>query len=351
MRERLNPAVFDLPIEKMKAGYYADAYFNHTRDILLKNFKHPEVVMQVFQRNHAVLGGIDEAIAILKLCSTALPGELEIRALYDGDEVEPWETVMTIKGDYTTFAHLETAYLGVLARRTLISTNVKKVCKAANGKPILFFPARHDHHLVQAGDGYAAHIAGAVGVSSDAQASWWGGTGLGTIPHSLIAAYGGDTVAAALAFANWAPEDMNIVVLTDFDNDVIGTSLAVANALGDRLWGVRIDTSGNLVDKSLIDEMGDFDPRGVNEVLVRKLRKELDRNRHSNVKIVVSGGFDINKITEFESKNVPVDSYGVGSSLIRGSNDFTADIVVTDGELSAKVGRKLRINPRLELVS
>jgi nicotinate phosphoribosyltransferase len=353
-RQRLDPEVFELPVEKMKAGYYADAYFNHTRDVLLSNQRRPEVLMQVFQRNHAILGGMDEAIAILKLCSTAETWEkLEIHALYDGDEVEPWETVMTIKGDYTTFAHLETAYLGVLARRTLISTNVKRVCKAANGKPILFFPARHDHHLVQAGDGYAAHIAGAIGVSSDAQASWWGGTGLGTIPHSLIAAYGGDTVLAAVAFAKWAPADMDIVVLTDFDNDVIKTSLEVAEAfkvIRKKLWGVRIDTSGNLVDKSLLDEMGDFDPRGVNERLVRKLRSELDSNGFPEVKIVVSGGFGVDKITEFESKGVPVDSYGVGSSLIRGSNDFTADIVLSNEKLVAKVGRTLRPNDRLELV-
>ena len=116
--------------------------------------------MQVFQRHRAMLGGMDEAIAVLKLCSHGWD-DLTVHALYDGDWIEPWETVMTIEGDYTLFAHLETVYLGVLARRTLIATNVSRVLEAANGKPIIFMPARHDHHRVQTGDGYAAYVAGA----------------------------------------------------------------------------------------------------------------------------------------------------------------------------------------------
>ncbi len=349
-RDRLPPAIFDLPVEKMKAGYYSDVYFNFARETLIADGRRPRVVMQVFQKHDSVLGGMDEAIAILKLCSHGWD-ELDVSALYDGDDVAPWETVMTIEGDYTLFAHLETVYLGVLARRTLISTNVRRVVDAANGKPILFFPARHDHHHVQTGDGYAAHVAGAIGVSTDAQSSWWGGRGIGTVPHGLIAAYGGDTVLAAERFAAWAPADVNVVVLVDFENDSVRTSLEVARTLGDRLWGVRLDTSRTLVDRSLGDELGDFDPRGVNERLVRRVREALDREGFERVRIVVSGGFDVQRIREFEDKGVPVDSYGVGSTLIRGENDFTADVVVVDGKPCAKVGRWHRPNPRLERVS
>jgi nicotinate phosphoribosyltransferase len=143
---------------------------------------------------------------------------------------------------------------------------------------------------------------------------------------------------------------VNVVVLVDFENDSVGTSLEVARVLGDRLWGVRLDTSRTLVDRCLLDEMGDFDPRGVNERLVRKVRDALDENGFERVKIVVSGGFDVARIREFEQRGVPVDSYGVGSALIRGENDFTADIVLTDGLASAKVGRSYRPNARLELV-
>src|SRR5204863_1867828 len=343
-RERLSPDVFDLPVEKMRAGYYTDAYFNHARDTLLADGRGPRVVMQVFQKNRAYLGGMDEAIAVLKLCSHDWES-LTVHALHDGDRVEPWETVMTIEGDYTLFAHLETVYLGTLARRTLITTNVARVLEAANGKSIIFMPARHDHHRVQTGDGYAAHVAGAmigapIGVTSDAQASWWGGKGVGTVPHALISAYGGNTVLAATKFAEWSPEDLNVVVLVDFENDSVSTALEVARALGPRLWGVRLDTSESLVDRSLWGELGDFRLAGVKERLVLKVRDALDRDGFERVKIVVSGGFTVEKIREFEERGVPVDSYGVGSSLIRGSNDFTADVVLTDGRPSAKAGRR-----------
>ncbi len=353
--ERLPPEIFDLPVDKMREGYYTDAYFNHTRETLLRDGRHPRVVMQVFQRNAAMLGGIDEAIAVLKLCSDDWDA-LTVHALHDGDRLEPWETVLTIEGDYTLFAHLETVYLGVLTRRTLITTNTARVVEAANGKPIIFMPARHDHHRVQTGDGYAAYVAGAmigaeIGVTSDAQASWWGGRGVGTVPHALIASYGGNTVLAATKFAEWAGDDMNIVVLVDFENDSVRTALEVARALGPRLWGVRLDTSGQLVDRSLWSEMGDFDPRGVNERLVRKVRDALDTDGFERVRIVASGGFTVDKIEEFERRDVPVDAYGIGSSLIRGQNDFTADIVMTDGRPAAKVGRRFRPNERLELVS
>jgi nicotinate phosphoribosyltransferase len=352
--ERLDPHIFELPVDKMREGYYTDAYFNHTRAALLADGKHPRVVMQIFQRKQSTLGGMDEAIAILKLCSHGWD-DLTVHALHDGDRIEPWETVLTIEGDYTLFAHLETVYLGTLARRTLITTNVAHVLEAANGKPIIFMPARHDHHRVQTGDGYAAYVAGAligapVGVTSDAQASWWGGRGVGTVPHALIAAYGGNTVLAATKFAEWASDDFNITVLVDFENDSVRTALDVARALGPRLWGVRLDTSSQLVDRSLWNELGDFDPRGVNERLVREVRQALDEDGFERIKIVASGGFTVTKIEEFERRGVPVDAYGVGSSLIRGENDFTADIVLADGRPVAKVGRRFRANPRLEPV-
>jgi nicotinate phosphoribosyltransferase len=351
---RLPPEIFDLPVEKMREGYYTDAYFNHTREGLRRDGRHPRVVMQVFQKHHSFLGGIDEAIAVLRLCADDWE-DLTVHALYDGDEIAPYEPVLRIEGDYTGFAHLETVYLGVLGRRTLITSNVVRVLEAANRKPIIFMPARHDHHRVQTGDGYAAYVAGKVvgteiGVTSDAQASWWGGRGIGTVPHALIAAYGGNTVLAATKFIENVDSDINVTVLVDFENDSVGTALEVARALGRRLWGVRLDTSGQLVDRSLWGEMGDFDPRGVNEQLVRKVREALDRDGHEHVKILVSGGFTAERIRAFEERGVPVDSYGVGSALIRGENDFTADIVMTDGRPSAKVGRRYRENARLELV-
>src|SRR5919206_103563 len=147
--------------------------------------------------------------------------------------------------------HHPRVLMQVFQRKESILGGVREVVDAAAGKPILYFPARHDHWLVQTGDGWAAHVAGAIGVSTDAQASWWGGRGVGTVPHALIAAYGGDTVAAARHFAARYASEMNVTVLVDFENDSVRTALEVAEALGDDLWGVRLDTSDRLADISL----------------------------------------------------------------------------------------------------
>jgi len=339
-RTRLDPEIFRLPVERIRRGYYSDAYFVYTKEVLELENHHPRVTMQVFQKQDSVLGGIDEAIAILRRCAGYerdgdwIPGweELEVHALHEGDRIAPRESVLMIEGDYSLFAHLETVYLGALARRSLIMRNVLEVVQAARGKQIFYFPARHDHWLVQTGDGWSAHVAGAIGVSTDAQASWWGGRGMGTVPHGLIAAYAGDTVEAARVFSRHYHRDMNVTVLVDWSNDSVRTALEVAEALGPELWGVRLDTSESLVDRSLFDEMGDFKPTGVNPRLVEKVRQALDAGGFPEVRIVASGGFDAKKIAHFEEESVPVDAYAVGSAFFEGTGrfDFTADIVAIE---------------------
>ena len=175
VRQRLPADVFRLPVERIRDGYYSDAYFNQTKALLEHEGRDPRVVVQVFQRKEAILGGVDEAVAILRECAGRRApdgrwvdawGELEVRALHEGDPVAPWETVMTIEGPYARFAHLETVYLGCMARRTLVMRNVRAVVEAAAGKPILFFPARHDHWLVQTGDGSATAAGRPAGTRS-----------------------------------------------------------------------------------------------------------------------------------------------------------------------------------------
>jgi nicotinate phosphoribosyltransferase len=367
---RADPSVFQLPVEKIRRGHYSDQYFNYTKAIFEDGkYQSSNVTMQVFQKKDAVLGGIDEAIAVLKEGSgrshtrpDGMPtptfwqdgwDQLTVYALNEGDHIRPHEPVMYIEGPYNLFAHLETVYLGVLARRTMIASNVSRVCEAANGKPIWYFPARHDHWVVQTGDGYAAHAAGVAGVSSDAQANWWGGKGMGTVPHALIAACGGSTVQAALRFAQKYGESTNVSVLVDYENDCARTAVQVAEAMRDAklpLWGVRLDTSESLVDFGLVDHMGQFKPTGVNPTLVRHVRSALDAHDFEDMKIIVSGGFTADKIVQFEKDRVPVDAYGVGASLIHGDFAFTADIVMVDGKAQSKVGRKLIDNPRVKLV-
>lgn len=410
-KTRLDPGTFDIPVTKIRRGYYSAVYFWREKMILEGIGNHHNVLMQVFQKKDAVLCGIDEAIAVLKLCSGYYENPekayklfdefvelerkarywrfstehqtrkvfeynmgkllyleaslmelwrdafqaLKTKALYDGDRIAPWETVMTIEGLPQYFAHLESVYLGILARRTLVATNVSRVVEAAGGKPILFFADRFDHYENQAGDGYAATIGGAYGVATDIMGEWWGKKGLGTIPHALIASFGGDTVEATLAFAKKYP-DVPCISLVDFDNDCAKTAVDVANRFRSEnlpLYGVRLDTSETMVDESIIRnyQLGEEKPTGVTPNLVKNVRIALDRSHNSGVKIGVSGGFSREKIAYFEKVGAPVDFYGCGSSLLKGEGDFTADIVLRDGKPCAKKGRWYRPNPRLEEVS
>jgi nicotinate phosphoribosyltransferase len=389
-------------VAELRAGYRAGVYFDRTRRILAAEGADTQVTMQVFQRDDGVVAcGIDEALAVLALGSGAavdqakvdeafaehlgarnrarrarLRGgqayldavraqvetevtldhlwrpawaDLEVRALRDGDLVDAWEPVIEITGPYRLFAHLESVYLGVLARRSLVATNVRRVVAAADGKPVVFFADRFDHWATQGGDGYAAFVGGAQGVATDAQAAWWGERGLGTTPHSLIATFAGDTVAAMRAFARHIP-DVPLVALVDFHNDCVATALACAREFGERLWGVRLDTAANMVDRSLWEQMGDFQPTGVNPQLVWNVRRALDAEGFHHVRIICSGGFTAERITAFERGGVPVDSYGVGSALLKGSGDYTADVVLREGRPCAKAGRRYRPSSRLEPV-
>ena len=270
-----------------------------------------------------------------------------MHGLHDGTLVDAWETVLTIEGSYAAFAHLETLYLGVLARGTRVATQTRAIVDVANEKPVLFFGARHDHYAVQAADGYAALLGGATGVATDMQGSRMGKPGIGTVPHALIAAYGGDTVLASRKFVEFMPADVPFVALVDFDNDCIRTSLAVAEALGERLSGVRLDTSNQLVDAALQDDA--HPETGVNPKLVELVRRALDGNGYHHVDIIVSGGLSVERVAHFEASGAPVAGYGVGSSILRnaGNFDFTADIVQVNGQPVSKVGRMYKPNERL----
>lgn len=348
-RRRIDPALFELPVERIRAGEFSDVYFNRARAALHAEGRSARVTWQMSAKRGGWLGGIDEAVALLKLCSDDFAA-LDVQALYEGDRVEAWDTVLLVEGEYTSFAHLETLLLGTIARRTRICTNVRTLVDAARPKPIYYFGARSDHARLQPGDGLSAHVGGAASVSTDAQGSMTGKKGVGTVPHGLIAAYGGDTVAAALAVAKVLPPDVPLIALVDYHNDSVATSIAVARALEGRLWGVRLDTSEFLVDTSVAAHMGTFRPTGVNPTLVWNVRNALDAEGFGEVKIVASGGFDVQRIRAFEEEGVPVDAYGVGASVQDGRWDFTADVVRLDGAPQGKAGREPRPNGRLEKV-
>jgi nicotinate phosphoribosyltransferase len=292
------------------------------------------VTWQLSAKRGGWLGGMDESVALLKLCSDDFAA-LEVHALYEGDRVDTWDTVMTVEGDYSLFAHLETLIVGTVARRTRICTNLRTLVDAARPKPVYYFGARSDHALLQPGDGLSAHVAGAASVSTDALGSFTGKRGVGTVPHALIAAYGGDTVAATRAVAAVTPKDVPLIGLVDYENDCVATSLAVARALDDRLWGVRLDTAEFLVDRSVIPQMSNFRPTGVNPALVWNVRNALDAEGFGDVKIVVSGGFDLGRIRSFEEDGVPVDAYGVGA----GAHDDPGCLSPCRGTAGTRSGR------------
>ena len=377
-----------------------------------------EVEMQWFTRRvgTSIVVGVDKALAMLRHCTGYFDGDtfvetadkLQVWAVQDGSTVHSngaplnIQPVIRVRGRYRDFALLETATLGILARSSRVATNVYDALVAARGKPLLFFPARFDVHEVQAADGYAYHLAlqrfnmdfanklGAF-ISTDAQGDWWGGAGGGTVAHAAIASFLGDTAEAMLAFSKVLPVDIPRIALVDFNNDSVNESLRVCKSMFDRyrelieagekeeaqryiLYGVRLDTSASLRDIS-VPPLGDPElDMGVNPRLVFLVRQKLDnawvdwglplawqeeaRKYCQSVKIVVSGGFNPTRIAKFEKLDVPVDIYGVGSSLFDNHGptrtDFTADVVriKVDGQWIdlAKIGRKACENPDLERV-
>ncbi|WP_209123903.1 nicotinate phosphoribosyltransferase [Alkalihalobacillus sp. BA299] len=341
--------------ERVKEGWFSAVYFLKTREIVEKHKPNNTVTMQFFQKTNAVLCGTDEVIALIKTFAKD-PDSLEIHSLKDGDKIKPFETVLTITGPYQNFGYLEGIIDGIFARRTSVATNVYNVVKSARKsgiqKPVIFMGDRDDHFTQQAGDGYAAYIGGSKAQATHAMHEWWGKKGMGTMPHALIQLFEGDVVAATHAYKETFPED-DLMSLVDYNNDVITDSLKVAREFGDQLKGVRVDTSRTMVDKYFCrnpEVMGSFDPRGANPELLFALRKALDKEGYTHVKIIATGGFTAKRIAEYEDLNVPVDIYGVGSSLLKINIGFTGDNVILNGKSEAKAGRQFRENPRLELV-
>jgi nicotinate phosphoribosyltransferase len=444
--KRLTNTTFKLDLERMRTGWYSDKYFENVGAMLQTlaqrgygfrglsrrladlgvdptgiDIGNLVVEVQWFPRRKpfCVVVGVDKALAMLRGATGYFDEqgtfintheELAVEAVHDGNlasysgnprRVQP---VLRVRGRYRDFAVLETPTLGILTRASRVATNVYEVLCAARGKPVLFFPARFDAHEVQAADGYAYHIAVqrfnldygeelSSLISTDAQGDWWGGLGGGTIPHAAIASFLGDTVEATLAFAETRPPHIPRVALVDFDNDCIGTSLAVMDGMFARyrevmdsgheeeaqrykLFGVRPDTSSKLRDVSVAPLGLKSLDMGVTPRLVFQLRHALNdawqrwelpaawheqaRQWCREVKIVASGGFDAPTIQHFEDLEVPVDMYGVGSWLFSNSDeagtttDYTADLVrvQVDGTWydMAKVGREPCNNPDLQPV-
>lgn len=314
----------------------ADVYFQRAEEILAHENLDPIVAMEVFARRDAVLCGIDEAKSLLaRVLADARPEETSVEALSDGDRCSPKEVVLRIRARYRAFGLYETALLGVMAQSTGWATAARECVEAAAPQPVVSFGARHVHPDVSHALDYAAIVGGCVGASTPAGARLAGLSPTGTMPHSLVLIFG-DTVSAAQAFDRHMPDDVPRIVLVDTFRDEAEEALRVAEALGDRLFGIRLDTPV---------ERGRVTP-----ALVEECRARLDMAGHSAVRIIVSGGMTPDRIREFKAYGAPVDSYAVGS-FIAGARpvDFTGDLKEIDGRPIAKRGRLPGIteSPRL----
>lgn len=347
--ERLTNKTFKFD-KRIKDGFFTANYFLKVQKIILQNLPDQIVTQQWFCRTDEYkLCGIDEAVALIQEFAIN-PQDLEILALNDGDIVKAYEPVLKIKGKYENFGFLESVIDATLSRRSSVCTNVWEVLKAAKNKNVFSMADRQDDILTQIGDGYATFIAGINKISTDAQGLWWGGKGMGTMPHALIQMCGGDIVKACKIYIKTFPQE-KITALVDYHNDAVNDSLKVAKAIKNKLGAIRIDTSKNLIDKFFDGKKCDFDPHGVCKELVFAVRKNLDENGFKDVKIVVSSSFDAKKIADFEANNTPVDTYGVGTNFVKNLTcGFTADLVELNGKNEAKFGRKNFQNNRLKIV-
>jgi nicotinate phosphoribosyltransferase len=332
-------------------GYYSANYFLKSREIVLKYAPNHIVTEQWFQRRDDTMAcGLDESIALLHTFAHH-PETLKIEALNDGDMIQSGEPALKVTGKYEDFGFLESLIDGILARRSSVATNVHEVVLALRGTNTFSMADRQDDYLTQAGDGYATYVAGVKKFSTDAQGSWVGIKGMGTMPHALIEVCGGSIAKATKLYHDTFPSE-NATALIDYRNNVVEDSLEVAKELGHILYAVRVDTSRALIDHYFDDkDTSGFDPHGVCKELIYALRKALDDAGYNWVKITVSSGFTAKKINEWTLEGVPVDTYGVGSSLIRNSTvGFTGDLVKLDGKDEAKEGRHDIPSKRLKIV-
>jgi nicotinate phosphoribosyltransferase len=263
------------------------------------------------------------------------PGD-ELLAVPEGEPMTDKETVIRVRAPYSRFGVYETAVLGMLASCSGWATAAREIVDAAAGKRVISYGARHVHPLVGPVMEYSAIVGGCVGCATPLGAELAGlKAPSGTMPHAMILMFG-DTVMAAKGFDAHMPEDVLRIVLVDTFKDEAEEALRVAEALGKRLRGVRLDTP---------KERGQ-----VTVDLVHEVRARLDIAGYKGVGIYVSGGLNVQRIREFEGAKAPVDSYGVGMAIAAAPPiGFTADIKEIAGKPIAKRGRIPGVteNPRL----
>ena len=308
--------------KEIRAGRTTDVYFFRTVEILEATGADRPVRAEFIAKSlpnsadWAVLAGLDEALALLE----GLP--VDVRAMPEGTVFHPYEPVVEISGSYLSFCVLETALLGLLCQASGVATKAARIRKLAGDTMVASFGARRVHPAIAPAIERAAYIGGCDGVSVVKSAELLQADPTGTTPHSLILLVG-DTVDAMLAYDRVLPAGIPRIALIDTFNDEKFEAIRVAEALGDRLWGVRLDTPASR--------------RGNFRRILEEVRWELDLRGFQHVKLVVSGGLDEDDIPQLGGL---VDAFGVGTSISAAKTvDFAMDIVEIDGQPIAKRGK------------
>jgi nicotinate phosphoribosyltransferase len=308
--------------DEIRDGKVADVYFQRTRETLRARSADKTVVAEMRARSlpeawpWAVLTGVEEVARLLEGL------DIRVWAPPEGTLVRAGEPVLTIEGPYTTFGHHETAFLGLLCEATGVATKSARCRIAAGERTLLSFGARRMHPALAPMIERACYLGGCDGVSTILAAERMGIPPTGTMPHALILILG-DTLAAAEAFDESMPAQVPRIVLIDTFQDEKFEALRIAEALRDRLYGVRFDTPSSR--------------RGDLRALMEEVRWELDLRGFRDVRFYASGGLDEHRILEL---NAICDGYGVGTSLSNAPTvNFAFDIVEIEGEWVAKRGK------------
>ncbi len=330
-------------------GDPADAYLHWAKDVLRLESINPMVLMDFSAQRDGILCGIEEAKSLLtsvlpKIDENATANvdnfeeEVQVWALAEGDEIKTGETALRILARYATFGLYETSICGMLSSATGWASAARECVKAAGETTIVAYGARHIHPNVAHILDYASVIGGCSSASTVLGSRQAGRNPFGNMPHILPLLFG-DTVAATQAFDRHLGMEIQRIALVDTFRDEAEESVNVAQALRDRLRGVRLDTPR---------ERG-----GVTPMMVHEVRNRLDLTNFKHVEIYISGGLNPERIKGFEESDAPVNGYLVGSYISDAPpNDFTGDIREIEGKAVSKRGRLPgRVeNPRLDRV-
>ncbi len=325
----------------IRTEFYTTEYFKKTYKILKsKEQQKSTFQFKSFSTEPYMVCGIYESIELIKTYLSKKDFEsLEIKYFNDGTIIKPNQCVLSITGDYRLICKLENIIDSILARRSSVATNCYQFLKYLSPEKLIFMSDRSDDYHLHPYDGYAAYIAGVRSFSNESHVYFISNKNdvnvIGTMPHALIQQYHGDIVKVYHSFKQKFPND-KIVMLVDYDNDVIGTLEKLKPYLND-IWGLRIDTSQKIIDKSIKNKSKKN--YGASALLFKNIKQWLIKNNIKHIKLICSSGNDLDKIKEFTKNNIPVDIYGIGTSLNKLSLHFTADLVKIDNQLEAKFGR------------